>query len=215
MILTNAVYFNSRWVKPFDKNLTSAKPFYVSKDIQTEVQMMTQVDEFQYGEFDGNRILKLPYKNYRTSLVVILPAENFESTLKSLTPEIFSNVLNSLSRYKVDLWLPKFRAENRYELKDIFKNLGVELAFSNDADFSRITANDDDEIKVDAVIHQTFLEIDEEKTEAAAATGIIMVGVTAMPEEIQRVEFHVDRPFLYFIVENSTNTILFAGGQSF
>ena len=215
MILTNAVYFNSRWEKPFNKELTAEKPFNVSSEIKTNVKMMMKHDDFLYGEFDGNKIIKLPYENYRTSLIAILPADNLKSTLENLTPETFSKMLNSLTNCNVDLWLPKFKVENKYELRSMLKSLGVELAFSDEADFSRITADEDEKIKVDAVIHQTFLEIDEEKTEAAAATGIIMVGVTAMPEEKRQVEFHADRPFLYFRIDNSTNSVLFAGAQSF
>ncbi len=78
-----------------------------------------------------------------------------------------------MREYEVDLWLPKFKTEKRYELKDIFNSLGINLAFSDSADFSGMT--DDEKLKIDAVIHQTFIDVDEEKTEAAAATAVVMV----------------------------------------
>jgi len=127
---------------------------------------------------------------------------------------LYNRWVHSLSRYEVDLWLPKFRTESRYELKDVLAALGVHQAFGNEADFSGIT--DDEKLRIDAVIHKTFIEVDEKKTEAAAATGITMVKTTAAaPNSIRRAEFHADRPFLYFIVDDASGLILFAGRQSF
>ena len=131
-----------------------------------------------------------------------------------LNSEIFNELVSSMREYEVDLWMPKFKVEKSYELKNLFDTLGVKLAFSDSADFSGIT--DDEKLKIDAIIHKTFIDVDEEKTEAAAATAITMVKATAMrPKEKPKAVFHADRPFEYFIVDNYTRTILFAGRQSF
>ncbi|MBQ9566068.1 MAG: hypothetical protein IJU98_10815, partial [Synergistaceae bacterium] len=101
-----------------------------------------------------------------------------------------------------------------YELKDLLASLGMRLAFENAADFSGMT--DEERLKIDSVIHQTFIEVDERKTEAAAATSVAIVRATAVaPRQLPRAEFHADRPFLYFVMDDSTGTILFMGRQGF
>jgi len=223
MILTNAVYFNSAWESKFNKKNTSKEKFYPGGCLVTEVDMMKKHSDFLYAEKDGNQIIKIPYEDPRFSMIVFLPPAviGYAGTLVpkgakffDLNAEVFNDLVSSMREYNVDLWLPKFKVEKRYELKELFDSLGVKLAFSDFADFSGMT--DDEKLKIDAVIHQTFIDVDEEKTEAAAATAIIMVKATAMPMEnkLQAV-FHADRPFEYFIVDDYTNTILFAGRQTF
>ena len=173
--------------------------------------MMKQNRNFLYCELDGNKIIEIPYKN-NISMYVILPAENDLNIFKNFTPEKFAGMLESLKIHRVDLWLPKFRVENSFELKNIFESLGIKLAFSNRADFSRIT--NDEKLKIDSVLHKTFIEVDEAKTEASAATGLTMVGITAMPVDYPEAVFHADRPFIYFIADSSGN-ILFMGRQTF
>ncbi len=147
-------------------------------------------------------------------MIAVLPPEDDPDALSSLDSGTLTRWLGELETYKVDLWLPKFRTEKSYELAEMFKALGVKLAFSNAANFSGIT--EDEQLKIDAVIHKTFIDVDEEKTEAAAATAITMVRATAMrPDLVKRAEFHADRPFTYFILDNATRTILFIGRQTF
>ena len=223
MILTNAVYFNSAWESKFNKENTSKEKFYPGGCDFVEVDMMKKHGDFLYAERDGNQIIKIPYEDPRFSMIVFLPpkAAGYSGTLEvkdakffELNSEVFNNLISSMSEYEVDLWLPKFKIEKRYELKELFDSLGVKSAFSNFADFSGIT--DDEKLKIDAVIHQTFIDVDEEKTEAAAATAIVMVKATAMPlENKPKAVFHADRPFEYFIIDDYTNTILFAGRQTF
>ena len=155
-------------------------------------------------------------------MIIFLPPKiaGVSGTLESdakfidLNAEVFNDLISSMREYDVDLWIPKFKIEKNYELKDLFDSLGVKLAFSDSADFSGIT--DDAKLKIDAVIHQSFIDVDEEKTEAAAATAIIMVKAASVPKENKpEAVFHADSPFEYFIVDNNTNTILFAGRQTF
>ena len=222
MILTNAVYFNAEWESKFNKNFTSEEEFFPGGCIVDKVTMMKKHGDFLYAERDGNKIIKIPYKGGRFSFVVFLPpkiagyAGTLENNAKAITldADIFKNLLDSMSEYEVDLWLPKFKIEKSYELKDLFDSLGIKLAFSDFADFSGMT--DDEKLKIDAVIHKTFIEVDEEKTEAAAATAIKMMKATAIaPVKKPQAEFHADHPFRYFIVDNYTGTILFAGRQTF
>ncbi|MBR1671626.1 MAG: serpin family protein [Fretibacterium sp.] len=214
MVLVNAIYFNGQWEEPFDEKRTSPRPFHVTPSTTKDVPMMQQNVRLLYGEADGVKLLRLPY-NGRLSMLLALPEEGgMEATLKALMDEgLFDRWRRSLSRRQVDLWLPKFRTESRYELKDILVALGVRQAFEKEADFSGIT--DDEKLRIDSVIHKTFIEVDEKKTEAAAATGIIMVRTTAAPVSLPRAEFHADRPFLYFIMDDVSGLILFVGTQSF
>ena len=209
MLLTNAVYFNAEWLCKFDRNDTSPEPFSDNGKI-SQVPMMKQYDKFSYGEFDGVKVIRLQYKGRALSMIAVLPPEGQAFTLDAQT---LSRWMKSLRTYKVDLWLPKFRAEKSYTLSDMFNALGVSEAFTDKADFSGISKSE--QLKIDEVIHKTFIDVDEEKTEAAAVTAIGLVGATAMPPQYPTAEFHADRPFTYFITDDRTGTILFMGRQTF
>ena len=212
LILTNAIYFNARWEKTFNKKSTTSEDFYDGEKV-TKVPMMKKRDNFAFAEVDGVKIIRLPYEQGRMSMIAVLPPKENDNVLANLDAEILKKWISSLDRYEVDLWLPKFKTEKRYELKNLFNSLGVKLAFTDFANFSGIT--DDEKLKIDAIIHQTFIDVDEEKTEAAAATAVVMLKATAMPMRPKRAEFHADHPFVYFILDDYTNTILFMGRQTF
>ena len=211
MLITNAVYFNAQWQNPFTKSATKPENFRDGEKI-SQVPMMKMYADFQYGEFDGVKIIRIPYKGRRIYMLAVLPPEG-EPALENLDAETLTRWNGSLRKYEVDLWLPKFMTENSYQLSEIFKALGVKQAFTDDADFSRMS--EAEKLKIDSVIHKTFIDVDEEKTEAAAVTMIGMVGATAMPDPVPTAEFHADRPFVYFIMDGHTGTILFMGRQTF
>ena len=213
MILTNAVYFRAEWLKKFMKPSTVKEKFYTDGENFMEVDMMKQRDDFSYVESDGVKVIMLPYEGRRFSMVIALPPEGKPEALKDLNAETFEGWINSMSKYDVDLWVPKFRTERRYELREIFEAMGIKRAFTNDADFSGMTLAE--RLKVDEIVHQTFIDVDEERTEAAAATAVMMLVGSAMPEKKPFAEFHADRPFMYFIRDNESGTILFMGYQSF
>ena len=222
MILTNAVYFNGEWASKFNKDNTAKEKFFPGGCNVVEVDMMKKRGDFLYAGRDGNQIIKLPYKGRRFSMIVFLPPKvaGYNGTLETdakfmeLDADLLRNLTASMREHEVDLWLPKFKTEKRYELKKLFEQLGVKLAFSDGADFSGMTA--DEKLKIDAIIHQTFIETDEEKTEAAAATAITMVRATALPPMNKpKAVFHADHSFEYFIVDDYTGVILFAGYQTF
>ena len=213
MIITNAIYFNAEWRRKFPKSATENEKFCISGDNYTEVPMMKQRDDFRYCEADGVKVVALPYEGYRLTMIAVLPPKDNPELLKNIDADTFSKWLDAMETYDVDLWLPKFKTEKRYELKNVFEALGIKQAFTNNADFSGMTS--DEPLRVDAVIHQTFINVDEERTEAAAATAIPMMTGTAMPMRKPFAEFHADRPFMYFIRDNESGTILFMGYQNF
>ena len=207
MILTNAIYFREGWQKEFDEDMTKNKLFYYDGYNSVEVPMMIQNDDFDYAEVDGVKVIRLPYSDRRLSMIIAL-GENIK-----LNAEVFNDWMRSFRKYDVDLWLPKFRTEKRYELKTLLRVMGINYAFSDYADFSGIT--DSEALKIDQVIHQTFIDVNEKETEAAASTAIMMLKATAMPMMRQKKEFHADRPFTYFIVDGRSRAILFMGQQTF
>ena len=208
MILTNAVYLSAEWQRKFRPYMTSPAEFRDGARV-SEVQMMRQEGRFQFAESDDVKVIRLPYAGQKLSMTVILPAEGKRLELDA---ESLKKWREMLAVEMVDLWLPKFRTEESYELADVFKALGVRQAFTNDADFSGISTKE--KLKIDAVIHKTFIDVNEERTEAAAATAVRMVGATAMPPEEMK-EFHADHPFMYFITDDVTGTIIFMGRQTF
>ena len=208
MILTNAVYLSAEWQRKFPVYETVPEPFRDGARV-TEVPMMKQESRFAYAESGDVKVIRLPYTGHRLSMIVVLPAEGKELELDA---EALTRWKDMLSPYMVDVWLPKFRTEESYELADVFKALGVKLAFSDEADFSGISTKE--KLKIDGVIHKTFIDVNEERTEAAAATAVRMLGATAMPPE-DRKEFHADHPFTYLITDDATGTIIFIGRQTF
>ena len=217
MILTNAVYFLGQWRYPFNDKRTAPEPFYIATSNTKNVPMMRQVQELAFAEIDGGiKLLKLPYMS-RISMFLALPKQGeIGNILNQLAdnPTLFDQWLRILRRYRVDLRLPKFKAEKRYEMSNLLNDLGIKLAFGNKADFSGITAAEP--LRIDSVIHKTFIDVNERETEAAAATAIMMKNTAVQqPQDIPKAEFHANRPFLYFILDEPTGTILFVGCQSF
>ena len=212
MIITNAVYFNAQWQSPFSKMKTTPEKFHDGKK-SSQVPMMKKYTNFQFGIFEGTKVISIPYKGGRISMLAVLPPEDRPDALKALTANTLKWWISELQKYEVDLWLPKFRTEKSYQLAEVFKALGVKKAFTDDADFSGISSSE--RLKIDSVIHKTFIDVDEEKTEAAAVTAIPMMRATAAPIQTPRAVFHADRPFMYFIMDNNTGTILFMGRQTF
>ena len=212
MLITNAVYFNADWLRKFDVRATEPEKFYDGART-TQVPMMKQEDRFDYTESGDVKALRMHYDGRGISMVILLPPRNDSSVLDGLDAKKLGAITSSLRMCKVEVWLPKFRAEDNYLLEDVLKEIGIKRAFTNDADFSGITSQE--KLKVDAVIHKTFVDVTETGTEAAAATAIRTVGATALQQEEQVAEFKADHPFMYFIMDNATGTILFMGRQTF
>ena len=208
MLLLNAIYFNGKWRCQFNGDNTSDKPFYVTPGSPVIVPMMYQKENFAVAHTANATLVELPYGQGNYSMVVMLPDEgvSLQQAAATLNAANWSGWMTDLSlgTAEVQLSLPKFEYEYKRELKDDLTALGMGIAFSGAADFGNIS---DQDIFISRVIHQTFIRNDEKGTEAAAAT-VVEFELTAMP---QSVIVNVNRPFLYFIRETSTGTIVFMG----
>jgi serpin B len=206
LILTNAIYFKGKWKTEFDKKRTKDDVFY-SPDGEKNVPTMHITSEYFYGEGSNFKALDLPYKGEKLSMLVVLPDRGLD-TLPDLETT-YNNAVNSLCyEDKVVVSLPKFKLETEYKMGDTLKKMGAELAFSDFADFSGITSAD--ALKISEVIHKAFVQVDEEGTEAAAATAVGMMRCTSVRMPKQCI-FNADHPFVFFIRNNETNTVLFSG----
>lgn len=207
MVLVNAVYFKGSWLEKFDKARTRKMDFHIPGRVAVKTDMMNTEREFNYGEFDGTKVIELPYAGGGISMIVALPDGNDTAKLEaSLTYDIFMEWVNSLQKTKVVVALPKFKIGCLYSLNKELTVLGMPLAFDKrQADFSGMTGNKD--LYITDAIHETYIDVNEEGTEAVAVTAIVM-GYTsvAMPPE-----FIADHPFIFFIYDKTSGNILFMG----
>jgi serine protease inhibitor len=206
MYLINAVYFKGIWRKQFDTKKTFETDFSNEAKQQVKVNMMYQKDTFNYVQDDNAQYLDMPYGNKAFSMTVVLPNEGKTTAdiLNNLTVDNWKNTLQNMTEQEVDVYMPRFKTSNKFLLNDELKNMGMKLAFEESADFTNIA---DDHLLVSRVIHDTYVEVTEEGTEAAAVTAVEIIK-TAMP--IIPV-FRVNKPFIYIIREKSTGIILFIG----
>jgi len=208
LVLTNAIYFKGDWVLQFDKSKTREADFKVTPTQSVKAQMMTLTGEkakFNYAETENLQILEMPYKGEELSMLVLLPKEGTsEEFEESLTLEKLNEWKNSLQERRIDVYMPKFKFETKYFMNEDLKAMGMPTAFSMAADFSGMTGSQD--LFIDHVIHQAFIEVNEEGTEAAAATAVIMAEKAIMSEF-----FRADHPFIFIIQEKETGNILFMG----
>ncbi|GAQ94694.1 serpin B [Thermodesulfovibrio aggregans] len=216
LILTNAIYFKGKWQTQFKKNLTKDEDFKVSPNKKVKVPMMTmdmkgfnEYPEFNYTETEDLQAIELPYEGKELSMIILLPKVDLESIEKTLTYERISEIKRKLSMTPVDLYLPRFKFEREYTLKEVFAGMGMPTAFSDDADFSGMDGTK--KLKIDDVIHKAFVEVNEEGTEAAAATAVIMLSKASVERTKKPVVFRADHPFIFIIQHNTTGAILFIG----
>jgi serine protease inhibitor len=215
MYLVNAIYFNGIWTYQFDAEDTKDKPFYLPGGGTKECKMMEVKSVFKYFADSLVQAIDIPYGIGNYSMTVILPrygGEDIDLLIADLTQEKWNGWMNSFYEDSVNLFLPKLKLEYKTDslLKEILKDMGMEVAFDQDmANFSGM-AELPPPIWIGRVIHKTFLEIDEEGTEAAAATVVEMLEKSAAPgSEIPTMR--IDRPYIFAIRENYSGTILFAG----
>jgi serpin B len=207
LVLTNAIYFNAAWANPFDPQRTTDGPFHLLDGSEIIVPLMQQKASFGYTESEGLQIVELPYDGHELSMVILLPAEG---ALESLEQELDANrinaVLNELGYQEVVLTMPKFKVESDFGLAKTLQTMGMTDAFASNADLSGIDGSKD--LFIQDVVHKAFVDVDEAGTEAAAATAV-MIALKAMPQ--QPVTMTIDRPFVFFIRDIQTGTVLFVG----
>ncbi|CAI9164908.1 unnamed protein product [Rangifer tarandus platyrhynchus] len=215
LVLVNAVYFKGQWNQEFNKENTVEEQFWLNKDTSKSVQMMKQTNRFNFVSLEDMqaKILEIPYKGEELSMMVLLPNEvdGLQKLEDQLTAE---NVVEwtspqNMGKRQVDLYLPRFKVEESYDLVPTLQALGMVDAFRRGvADFSGMSRRRD--LVVSTVVHKCFVEVTEEGTEAAAATGV-SVAVTSAPFHES---FRCNHPFLFLIKHIKTNSILFCGRVS-
>ncbi len=210
LILINALYFKGTWVNQFDKNDTAPDDFTTASGQKRKVDMMNQECSTLYTEDEGLQIAELPYGNQAFSMVILLPDEdqNMDNLIDRLTPENWEKWTEQLYGSIVNIKLPKFKQEYERKLNDDLQAMGMNIPFLEGlADFSKIA--DTDGLYIGTVKQKTFVEVNEEGTEAAAITSVETVATSAEPP--RAISFHANRPFIYIIKEKSTGAILFMG----
>jgi len=209
LILVNAIYFKGDWLHAFDKECTEPAPFHTASGAVTNVLMMAMKPaQFNYMENETFQLIELPYKGEELSMLIVLPkhAAGLEKVEAGFSDAALQNWIQSMQSKEISVFLPKFKIETELSsLKKTLLVLGLIDAFDpHTADFSNISTEN---LFLSDVVHKAFVQVDEEGTEAAAATGVI---VRAMAFH-QPVEFRADRPFIFIIRHNETGALLFMG----
>ena len=205
LVLTNAIYFNAAWLSPFDERATAAGDFHLLTGNSIKVPMMRQTESFGYARDTGYQAVELLYDGSEISMVILLPDKGtFDTFEKSLNAGLVSQISKDLRRQRIDLTMPSFEFEAQFKLGAMLQKMGMSDAFNAQlADFSGMDGTKD--LSISDVFHKAFVLVNENGTEAAAATGVV-IGVTSLPPRVA-----VDRPFIFLIRDIATNTTLFVG----
>ena len=209
LVLTNAIYFKGTWKSQFDEKQTRELPFAVSPDKKLNVPMMHQQSQFRYAAFPDCQVIDLPYSGEDLSMLIVLPkkVDGLSELEKSLTVDNLKTWTSRLRQTKVSVFIPKFKMTCQFQLKSVLADMGMPQAFdSRRADFSGMTPKPD--LFISAVIHKAFVDVNEEGSEAAAATAVVMkLRSRPKPPPV----FRADHPFVFFIRDNRTGSVLFLG----
>jgi serpin B len=209
LALANAVYLKAAWLDPFKARDTAPAPFHSEHGVKT-VPFMHETQGLRYARGRGYAAAELPYASSTLSLLVVLPAgESVAALQKRLSAGELARIAETLAPRSVALSIPKFRLEFKAELKGPLQALGMTNPFSDAADFSRIAASEG--LKLGVVDHAAYFSIDEEGTLAAAATVVTMEPTAIERPSPRTVRFDADRPFLFFLRDDRTGAVLFAG----
>lgn len=210
LVLTNAIYFKGNWAKQFKPDRTRDQEFTLQNGKKEKVRMMHQTGEFSFFQNEELKVLELPYAGDNLSMVLFLPVktDGLPELEKQMTSENIDKWVGGLRKVKdLPVAIPKFKMESEFGLNDVLNSLGMKLAFdAQKADFSGMTSQP--ELYISAVVHKAFVEVNEEGTEAAAATGVVMT-LRAAPARMPT--FTADHPFVFAIRDLKTKTLLFVG----
>ncbi|XP_053716930.1 leukocyte elastase inhibitor-like isoform X2 [Synchiropus splendidus] len=219
LVLVNAIYFKGNWDKKFKENHTSERPFKITKNNTKPVKMMNQKAKFPFTYIPevNCQVLELPYVGKSLSMLIFLPNEKEEMEDGSTGLEELERELNNdtfaewtrpdmMDEVEVQVSLPRFKLEETYDMKNVLISMGMVDAFDvAKSNFSGMSKNND--LSVSKVVHKAFVDVNEEGTEAAAATAVVMMLRCHRPSE----RFNADHPFLFFIRHNPSKSVLFAG----
>jgi len=211
LVLVNAIYFKGNWASQFETMLTENEPFHMSSGKSVTAPLMRQIHDLHYAESLGLQVLELPYAGGDLSMLVLLPTrvDGLGDLEAGLTAENLTAWTANLKSHKVAVFLPKFKSTSEFRLAGTLAALGMSDAFSGRADFSGMDGRKD--LFISDVIHKAFVEVNEEGTEAAAATAMVMVGSAAPSNPRPIPVFRADHPFLFLIRDNRNGSVLFLG----
>lgn len=209
LVLSNAIYFKATWMETFDENLTETGLFYGLDGEEIDVPLMSTGSDANYAYYqgDGFQAVALPYLGGQVSMLVLIPDQgSFKEFEEGFSTELLDEIISEMAFTPIELKFPKFEFESEISLAKTLAAMGMPEAFSGEADFSGMTGDKD--LFISDVFHKAYIGVDEEGTEAAAATAVLMK-LTAAP--MDPLQLTVDRPFLFAIRDHQTNSILFMG----
>lgn len=206
LLLINAIYFKGKWKHQFPINDTREQLFNIGSGTKVSAMFMHLKNSFNYYENSFVKAISIPYNGDKTSMIVFLPnsLNNLKQLEDSLTYSFYLKTLSLLKQEELFLSIPKFNITKSFDLSGALSRMGMPDAFANNADFSGMS---NEQLKINKVLHKAYVGVSEEGTEAAATT-VVEVGDTSV--EIIPV-FNADHPFIYFIIDNQTGSILFMG----
>ena len=225
LVLTNAIYFRAAWLRAFQAADTRKADFHLDARNSVQADMMTQTKLFRYAQVDGVNILELPYVDKDTAMVVLLPEkpEGLADLEKKLAREVkrdpasmpgeeppsaLDEYLKKLEIHEVHVVLPKFKFTVEFDLSETLKAMGMKLAFGGEKDKADFSGMSDGPLFISAVMHKTYVDVDEKGTEAAAATAVVLAhGEDGEPAK----EFVADHPFIFLIRDDASGSLLFMG----
>jgi serpin B len=209
LVLTNAIYFKGNWASQFDEEATRDEPFTLQDGSKVQVPIMHQRATFGYAETDTLQLLEMPYVGDELSMVVLLPKkiDGMDGLEAELSCEPFWQWAEQARRREVIVALPRFKMTRKVNLERVLASMGMPEAFTRNADFSGMTGGRD--LFISAVVHQAYVDVNEEGTEAAAATGVVMRLTSVGPDRTP--VFRADHPFVFLIRDRESGTILFLG----
>ncbi|XP_017461609.1 PREDICTED: serpin B3-like [Rhagoletis zephyria] len=216
MVLLNALYFKGTWKTPFKKDSTKENAFSYGEQNKKKVNvpmMRQRFDELNYASFYGGELVELPYKNDSFSMLLFLPRTIDADSVSSIFSHALKtpNLYTKLKTREVILTLPRFKIKSSFELKPTLQGIGIETAFEDGADFTRIAeSNDDENLQLSNVLHKAVVEVNEEGAEAAAVTDAEIAFFSAGPS-LPPIQMDFNRSFLFAIRCNRLQLTLFAG----
>jgi serpin B len=210
LVLTNAVYLKALWSHEFEPEPFTER-FHLEDGKAPEVEAMYQLNRFRYGAGPGYKAVELPYRGSSLSFLAVLPVDSDVGTLEGRLRDSggLASVVDGLSKKMVKLTLPRFHLRTEVGLDGPLAKLGMTAPFSESADFSGITAAEG--LAIGAIQHIADIKVDQKGTEGAATTGIVVVPTSGPAEPLHSVTFDADRPFLFFVRDEKSGAILFAG----
>ncbi|MGF1565576.1 MAG: serpin family protein [Flavobacteriales bacterium] len=211
MVLTNAIYFKADWEKAFNEDHTREQSFYTVDGRTEQRKFMSRNEHLNYAETKEAKWLRIPYKGGKHSMVIALPHQRGEISKLEENLKLADLQKVYMNREKVDVLLPKFKMTQPITLSETLKAMDMKIAFSDGANFSGMSTKEG--LKISEVVHKAFVEVDEKGTEAAAATAIVMMTTSSAhfePMELPK-RFYADHPFLFFIMDDTTQNVLFMG----